>query len=261
MSSAGVLPAEADIPPGRAGPPASGELARHQAAWRSKGLLRRVYRGWYRLILEQLSGVDGETIELGSGIGRIKEVIPAAVTTDLERSPWTDLAVDAGRLPFGEATVANLVLLDVFHHLARPAEFLAEATRVLAPGGRVVMLEPYCSPVSTWAYRRFHHESLDLDVTWSEAHQALDVSPWTSNIALPTLAFFRRAEGFERRFPGLAVRERRRLTLFVYALSGGYSARRLAPAFLYGPLMAVERLLSPLLGLAAFRCLVVLERH
>jgi SAM-dependent methyltransferase len=204
--------------------------------------------------------VPGETVELGSGIGRIKETIPSAVTTDVEPTAWADRVVDAEQLPFEEGSVANLVLLDVFHHLARPAAFLAEAARVLPRGGRIVLLEPYCSPLSTIAYRHVHHEDVDLEAAPFDDDDSLADSPWTANLARPTLAFFRNPRELAGRFPQLEVVERRRLSLFVYVLSGGYSRRPLAPGALYRPLAAVERLLAPLLPLAAFRCLVVLER-
>lgn len=239
----------------------SDELAQHEAAWASKSLLRRVYRGWYQQIARELSRVPGPTVDIGSGIGRIKEVIPASVTTDVEPTAWADLVVDAAQLPFGEGAVANLVLLDVFHHLARPAAFLDEAVRVLAVGGRLVLLEPYCSPLSTIAYRRVHHEGIDLEADPFADAPERAASPWTANLAVPTLAFFRRTAELQRRWPELAMVERRRLTLFVYVLSGGYSRRPVAPGALYRPLSVAEWLLSPLLPAAAFRCLVVLERH
>jgi SAM-dependent methyltransferase len=224
-------------------------------------LLRRVYRGWYGEIACRLSPVQGETVELGSGIGRFREVVPSAVLTDVEPTPYADLVADAESLPFDDASVANLVLLDVFHHLAHPRRFLEEASRVLVPHGRVVMIEPYCSPLSTIAYRRLHHEPVDLTARPFEGDETLAGSPWSANEALPTLAFFRDDGALRRHAPALRVVEKRLLTLFAYALSGGYCRRPLAPSFLYRPLMALERLLSPLLPLAAFRCLVVLERR
>ncbi len=237
------------------------ELRQHEAAWAAKGLLRRVYRDWYDEIAARLSPEPGSTVELGSGIGRFREACPSAVLTDVVPTPYADLVVDAEALPFEDGSVANLVLLDVFHHLARPARLLDEAARVLVSGGRVVMLEPYCSPFSTIAYRHVHHEDVDIEADpFTDAPQ-LAASPWTANLAGPTLAFFRREEELRARWPELALAERRRLTLFVYVLSGGYSRRPLAPGFLYRPLSALERLLSPLLPLAAFRCLVVLERR
>jgi SAM-dependent methyltransferase len=238
----------------------SKELARREEEWARKGLLQRLYRDWYRQIAQRLSPVPGPTVELGSGTGRFSDVVPSAVLTDIEPTAYARRVVDAVELPFEIASVANLVLVDVFHHLAWPASFLDEATRVLVPGGRVVLLEPYCSPLSTLAYRYAHHEDVDLGADPFVDAPALAGSPWSANEALPTLAFFRRADELARRWPQLALVERRRLALFLWILSGGFSRPALAPAFLYRPLAALERALGPLAPLAGFRCLVVLER-
>ena len=119
-------------------------LEEHEAAWRQRPLLRRVYREWFELIGSRLATLPGPTVELGAGIGRLREVVPGVVPTDVEPTRWAEEVVDATRLPYADASVANLVLVDVFHHLPRPADFLDEARRALRSGGRVVLLEPYC---------------------------------------------------------------------------------------------------------------------
>jgi hypothetical protein len=121
------------------------------------------------------------------------------------------------------------------------------------------MLEPYCSAVSTIAYRRMHHERLDLDADGFAASEQTD--PLDANIAQTTLAFYRQRDELGQRWPELPVVEDRLLSLFVYPLSGGFSKRPLVPTAAYRPLAALERVLSPLLPLAAFRCLIVLERR
>jgi SAM-dependent methyltransferase len=235
-------------------------LREHERAWNERPLLRRIYRDWFELLSSKLSRVGGPTIELGSGIGRLRESVPELVTTDVEPTPWADRVVDAALLPYQDGELANIVMLDVFHHLPRPASFLDEARRALAPRGRVVMLEPYCAPVSSLVYRFLHHERLDLNedafAEWSSNDPLAD-----ANIAQPTLAFFRQVDEFRRRWPELEVSERRLHTLFLYPLSGGFSKRPLVPARAYRGLAALERALSPLLPLAALRCLVVLERR
>jgi SAM-dependent methyltransferase len=236
------------------------QLERHEQAWRRRGLLRRVYRGWYVQIALRLADVPGPTVELGSGLGRLREAVPGAVLTDVEPTPYADAVLDAEALPYEDGSVANLIMLDVFHHLARPAEFLAQAERVLIPGGRVILVEPYCSRLSTFAYRHFHHEDLDLSVDGLAEHDNLAGSPWMANLALPTLVFFRQAGRLAARFPHLQVRERRLFEFVAYMLSGGFSRRPLAPGGAYRLLAALERLLEPLGPLAAFRCIVVLER-
>ncbi|HYC21827.1 MAG TPA: class I SAM-dependent methyltransferase [Candidatus Bathyarchaeia archaeon] len=49
---------------------------------------------------------------------------------------------DAARLPFCDGRFATVLIRDVLHHLAQPEATLAEACRVLAPGGSFVLIEP-----------------------------------------------------------------------------------------------------------------------
>jgi len=235
-------------------------LRTHEAVWNERPVLRRLYRDWYRLIKGHLAEVPGTHVELGSGIGRFREVVPDVVTTDIEPTPWADAVVDGETLPYADGSLANLVLIDVFHHLSRPAAFLSEASRALHPGGRVVILDPYCSPVSTLAYSRFHEERVDLRAPSLADDPEIASSPYSSNQARATLVFFRDRGSFERRWPELRIVERRRLSFFLYPLSGGFSRPALVPAALYAPFSVLERMLAPLGSLAAFRCFVVLER-
>ncbi len=49
---------------------------------------------------------------------------------------------DATALPFADASFRTVLIRDVLHHLPNPAQAVAEAVRVLAPDGRLVLLEP-----------------------------------------------------------------------------------------------------------------------
>jgi SAM-dependent methyltransferase len=234
-------------------------LAEHERAWNERPLLRQLYGEWHEEIARSLAPGPGRTVELGAGLAHLKGVVPELVATDVEPTRWAEAVVDAHELPYEDASLANLVLMDVFHHLSDPARFLDEARRVLRAGGRVVMVEPYCSPVSTPMYRRFHHERTDVSVD-PFAKQTDLRAAMEGNQALPMLAFFRHEDELRRRWPELRVVERRRFAFVLYPLSGGYSRRPLVPARLYGPLHALESALAPLGPVAAFRCLVVLER-
>jgi SAM-dependent methyltransferase len=230
-------------------------------SWEERPLVRLLYRRWFREIRARLSPVHGLSVELGAGIGRLREVAPEVVPTDVVATPWSEQVVDAENLPFGEASVANLVLVDVFHHLARPAGFLSEASRVLAPGGRVVVLDPYCSPLSSLGYRLFHHERTDLAADAFEDDAAIAAHPLDSNQARATLAFFRRRDELERRWPELRIVDAELLAFVAYPLSGGFTGRKLVPDVVGRALLAIEPALRPLARLIAFRCLVVLERR
>jgi SAM-dependent methyltransferase len=236
-------------------------LDAQERAWQARPLVRREYAGFYRRILGRLSDVAGPTVELGSGIGTFKEFKPDAVTTDVEATSWAEAVVDAEDLPYEDGTLANLALLDVFHHLPDPARFLAEAARVLRPGGRVVIVDPYCSPFSTPVYRRFHHERTDLSAAPFERDAQTGRSALDSNQARTTLVFYRHRDEYLRRWPSLPIVAEERFAFLAYPLSGGFTGPALLPAFLYRPLTALERALSPAARLLAFRCLVALERR
>lgn len=235
-------------------------LAAHERAWNERLLLRRLYRDWFRQIASRMSQVSGLSVELGSGIGRLREVVPDVVLTDVERTPWSSTVVLAEELPYADGELANLVLIDVFHHVAHPARFLDEATRALRSGGRVVILDPYCSLVSAPLYRRFHDERTDLTADPFAEDSLVGTAPFASNQARATLAFFRSVDELEARWPSLEVLERRRLALLAYPLSGGFTRRSLLPESVGLALQRVEPFLAWAAPALAFRCLVVLER-
>ncbi len=223
-------------------------------------MLRSLYRSWFAEVDRLRSSAPGPTIELGSGIGKLRETLPDVVTTDVEATRWSQRIVDAEALPFSDESVANIVLVDVLHHVPHPARFFNEARRTLMPGGRVLILEPYCSPVSYPVYRLWHHEKTDLAVDPFAEDPVSSGAPMDSNQALSTLLFFRQVDRFQQRWPELRVVSRDRFALLAYPLSGGWSRRTLLPLQLLRPVLACERALAPLAPLQAFRCLVVLER-
>jgi SAM-dependent methyltransferase len=63
--------------------------------------------------------------------------------------PWLPLLRgDARNLPFGDASVDAVVMLDIVEHIGDPTAVLAEARRVLRPGGCLVVSVPYKGPMT-----------------------------------------------------------------------------------------------------------------
>ena len=92
--------------------------------------------------------MPGPILEIGAGGGHSQSYIPDAISIDIQVVPWLDAVADAHALPFSDGIFSNIFMLDVMHHLSNPNSFLREAQRVLAPGGRIVMIEPEITPLS-----------------------------------------------------------------------------------------------------------------
>jgi SAM-dependent methyltransferase len=241
------------------------ELDLQRQAWERKPALRAVYTTWYQRIVDQLSPV-GQTVELGSGAGNFKAFYPEAIASDVMNvGDWLGCVADAQQLPFADESVGNLVLNDVLHHLPRPLEFLRGATRVLKPGGRIILLEPAATPWGRTVLRFFHHEPVDL----SEDVLGADGTPpppnedfMFANQAFGTKLFDHHPEETMKRLPGLEIASIDRTDFVVYPATGGFSYFCLVPARLAQPLQRLEsRLLRRTGKVTAMRLLIVLEKR
>jgi len=239
-------------------------LLERRRAWDARPLTRALYRGYYQTIKELRSHAPGIDLEIGAGHGGYAEYVPGTVATDLGRCSWLDCVADAMHLPFRDGALANLILIDVLHHLDDPSAFLTEAQRALCEGGRILLVEPYVSPVSWIAWRFFHTEHIDGRVNpftdSGSADHDWQGNPWDANIAFPTLMFFRHLRSLREQFPRLRLVHRRRFDMLVMPLSGGFSKPRLIPHWMVPILSLIERTAKPLAPLLSFRCLVVLEK-
>jgi SAM-dependent methyltransferase len=239
----------------------------HRQAWDENPALRLLYGDWYgRVAAELPPPALGPRLELGSGPGFARAFIPDLQLSDIVRAPWHDREVSAEALPFADVTLGALVLFDVLHHLPSPRRFFAEAARVLRRGGRLVMCEPYVSPLSYPIYKFFHDEPLALrvDPLAGFDRQAADDprDPFDSNQAIPTLLFGRRRRLFVEAFPSLAIVRVTHLSGPSYPASGGFSRRPLLPPRLWSALHRIEaRLPEVIFRAVGFRMLIVIEKR
>lgn len=58
-----------------------------------------------------------------------------------------DVFADAGRMPFAEASMQAVILKDVLEHVCGPQRALAEISRVLADGGKLMLWMPFIYPI------------------------------------------------------------------------------------------------------------------
>jgi len=243
-------------------------LAEHRRIWASKPVLARVYAVWFDALLASLPPRP-RVVEVGAGpgflSGHARRRAPDVpwVATDLLETPWNDVVADGLQLPFRQGTCDAVVGLDLVHHLARPAAFFAEAARVLRPGGRIAVIEPWISPLYYPIYRWLHHEGCTLGIDpWNpfgrEEPQQKD--PFQGDAAV--LWRLVRATPPDRwRELGFEPPTVTRLNGFAYLLSLGFRKGSLLPAPLATLLMKADRTLLPLARYVGMRALAVWDRR
>src|SRR6476646_8550818 len=106
----------------------SAMLHDYRKVWDRKPVLRLIYDDFYDRIAATC--VSGLTVEIGGGIGNLKQRLSDVVATDIQFGPWLDCVADAQRLPFATGKAANIVMVDVLHHIEFPSVFFREVERV-----------------------------------------------------------------------------------------------------------------------------------
>jgi SAM-dependent methyltransferase len=216
----------------------------HARLIREKAFLRRLYLHYYdeydRAVARASPG--GAVLEVGAGGGFYREIRPSVVSLDLRPGADVDVLGSALAIPLRAASASAILLLNVLHHLPDAAAFFRECERILKPGGRVCLIEPYAGPLSRRLIRPLHHEPWEEAGGWTLPRSG----PLTgANMALPSIVFVRDRARYQTEFPNLPVDRFRLHTIVLYLLSGGVSMRSFAPGALFEPVLAVERLLTP----------------
>ena len=239
-------------------------LHEHRRLWRSKPVLACVYAPWFASLLDATAR-GARVLEVGAGPGFLSEVVGDRrpdlrwIASDLHAAPWNALAADAGRLPLAAASVDAVVGLDVLHHLGAPGDFFREAARVLRPGGRLALVEPWITPFSWVIYRFFHQEDCRLGVDPWSPFPAHGKDSFEGDAAVPWKIVGETKDARWREL-GLSPPGLTRLNAFAYLLTLGFRPGSLLPAGLAGPIVALDRSAHPLARLTALRALLTWEK-
>jgi SAM-dependent methyltransferase len=216
----------------------------HRVMIQRKQALYQVYCRFYQKYeqCKDRCAKGGLIVEIGSGGGFAKTFVPELITTDILPLACIDQVVDASNLPWPDESVSGIFMQNVLHHLPDPRAFFRQAVRVLKPGGRVLMIEPYHSPLASLVRKNFHHEAYDETVSEWALPPGGPLS--TSNLALPWVIFKRDRKQFETEFPEFTISIKKH-TILSYFLTGGITYRSLIPSVMMPALFKVEEFLAP----------------
>lgn len=233
-------------------------LLEHRRVWQEKEVLARVYGPWFEALLAEVPA-GGHALEVGAGPGFLAQHARATrsdmtfTALDVLPSTWNDLVGDGLRLPVRTRSIDTLLGLDLLHHLARPAAFFREASRVLRPGGRLAVVEPWITPFSFPVYRLFHQEGCTLGLDpWDPFGIGEGAKDAFQGDAAVVWALVRRTRAETWADLGFQPPEVRVLNGFAYLLSLGFKRASLLPRGGVRPLQAIDhalRGLAPLLGM------------
>ena len=211
--------------------------------------------------------VGDAVLELGSGIGVSREFLPKVVTTDIVKTEYVDRAMSAYDIerPAEQPKWSSIFAIDLLHHLREPMRFFESASKQLATGGRIVLIEPAATFGGNLFYKCFHHEPIRIRrVQPPFVFEANGRDGEFANMAM--------AEGMIKRHSGEFIRalEQYDLSLklvqyrdvFAYPLSGGYSKPQFLPTGCLKAFLLFESLLPQfVLRRVGLRILVVLEKR
>jgi SAM-dependent methyltransferase len=240
-------------------------LLDHRLLWEAKPVLARVYAPWFEALLAE-APEGARVLEVGAGPGFFSAFAGSRrpdlrwIASDLHPVAWNTLAADAGRLPIATGRVQVVLGLDVLHHLARPADFFRETTRVLARGGRLALVEPWITPFAWLIYRFFHQEDCRLSVDPWDPFPAGSKDSFDGDAAVPW-RIVRDTPVARWHELGLSPPRVRLVNAFAYLLTLGFRPGSLLPLSLAGTAMAFDRITSPLAPLAALRATVAWEKR
>jgi SAM-dependent methyltransferase len=128
----------------------------HDFTDRIKFLIKRFPRFYYFLV-DVFSPVLGNTlasrciqetrgnvcINLGSGNSRVADHV---INVDMFDYDQVDIVVDIHQLPFRDDSLDMVLDIAVLEHVREPGQIVAEALRVLRPGGRIFSVIPFMQP-------------------------------------------------------------------------------------------------------------------
>ena len=204
------------------------------------------YKELFRLSKKHFNVCDNSVeLELGSGVGFIKDLNKKIITSDLRPIPNIDKHFDACNTPFDSNSLDAIYAINVFHHLDNPDRFFKETYRILRKGGGIILIEPHGGFLSKFIHKIIHtDEYFDLNVP--DWNQNVTGSLSGANQALSEIVFNRDLKKFNEKYiKNFILVEKKFASNFLqYLLSGGLNFKQFVPSFSLPLLVFLEKILN-----------------
>ncbi len=220
--------------------------------------LYKVYDEWYSQIILNLPKKPIPILEIGSGAGFLNKRIPQLIQSDILHYAGLSLVLNGKELPFASNSLGAIILINTFHHIPDVEPFFSEVARTLKEGGRLMMLEPWMTPWSSWVYRNLHHEPFALEM---EQWAFPSTGPLSSaNGALPWIVFHRDIDRFIKDFYRFSIIKIEPIMPLLYLFSGGISMRPIMHEKCFGFAKTVDSLFYKVFNHSAMFVFIVIKK-
>lgn len=233
-------------------------LLQHRNIIRKKPFLYKIYVDFYKTFLKT-KFPKGAIVEIGSGAGFVKDIIPNVTTSDLIKGPDIDKVFSAHKIPFENESVSVFLMVNVLHHIKHSEKALQEIERCLIPKGKIVMIEPYSSLWGGLIFKYIHPEKKGFNpkAGWKIKGRGRMSD---SNPALPWIIFVRDRKIFQKKFPNLKIVEVLPHTPFGYLISGGLTKYQFLPTSTYPLIRWFDNFISKLFPQISMFVTIKLEK-
>ncbi len=195
-------------------------------------------------------------LEIGCGVTPMKDNYPNIISSDIEKSPYADLVIDAVNLPFEVKSIRTIYAVNCFHHISDKRKFLEESFRVLQDYGKLIILEPSFSLFSLIVYPfLFKNEIYNI---FSSISQLKTIDPMKGANQAASFICFKKYPKIFLKGCGLKIQKIEHCTnSFAYIFSGGINFKELLPFKIIKRMMNIKFLSS----FFSLHWIIVLEKE